>query len=98
MPKKVEVFAVGCAKCKLLEVATTTAIEELGMGDTEVTKLQDTGEMRERGVMQQPALFIDGVLKSSGRVPSVEEIKRFLMEQEGEPKEEENKEEEKKSG
>jgi len=90
VPKKVEVFAIGCAKCRLLEVATATAIEELGM-DTEVTKLQDTEEMRNRGVMHQPALFIDGELKSSGRVPSVEEIKRFLMEQEGEPKVEEKK-------
>jgi small redox-active disulfide protein 2 len=85
VPKKVEVFAIGCAKCRLLEVATASAIEELGM-DAEVTKLQDTEEMRNRGVMHQPALFIDGELKSSGRVPSVEEIKRMLMEQDGEPK------------
>lgn len=85
VPKKVEVFAIGCAKCRLLEVATATAIQELGM-DTEVTKLQDTEEMRNRGVMHQPALFVDGKLMSSGRVPSVEEIKRMLTEAEGGPK------------
>lgn len=84
MPKKVEVFAIGCAKCRLMEVAATAAIEELGM-DAEVEKVSDTVEMRERGVQSQPALFIDGKLKAAGRVPSVEEIKRMLTE--GEKKE-----------
>jgi len=46
--------------------------------------VQDTEEMRKRGVMHQPALFIDGKLRASGRVPSVEEIKLMLMEQDSE--------------
>jgi small redox-active disulfide protein 2 len=84
MPKKVEVFAIGCAKCRLMEVAVATAIDELKM-DAQVEKVQDTFQMRERGVQSQPALFIDGKLKAAGRVPSVEEIKRMLTdgEQEG---------------
>ena len=81
MPKKVEVFALGCQKCRLMEVAATAAVEESG-SDATVEKVQDTMEMRERGVTKQPALFIDGVLKAEGRVPSIEEIKRFLMEDE----------------
>ncbi len=81
MPKKVEVFALGCQKCRLMEVAATAAVEESG-ADADIVKVQDTQEMRERGVQKQPALFIDGVLKAEGRVPSVEEIKRFLMEEE----------------
>ena len=80
MPKKVEVFAIGCSKCRLMEVATATAIDELGM-DIHVEKVQDTLQMRERGVQSQPALFIDGKLKAAGRVPSVEEIKKMLTEE-----------------
>ncbi len=83
MPKKVEVFALGCSKCRLMEVAATTAIEELGI-DAEVEKVQDTMDMRERGVQSQPALFIDGKLKAAGRVPSVEEIKQMLKEEDKE--------------
>lgn len=80
MRRKVEVFAVGCAKCRLMEVAAHTAIEESGV-DAELEKLQDTEVMRQRGVMVQPALFIDGRLRAAGRVPSVEEIKRMLGEE-----------------
>ena len=79
MSKKVEVFALGCAKCRLIEVAATTAVEELGI-DAEIEKVSDTMEMRERGVQSQPALFIDGKLRSAGRVPSVDEIKKMLTE------------------
>lgn len=80
MPKKVEVFALGCSKCRLMEVAAATAIEELGI-DAELEKVQDTIAMRERGVQSQPALFIDGKLKVAGRVPSVDEIKKMLEEE-----------------
>jgi small redox-active disulfide protein 2 len=81
MPKKVEVFALGCGKCRLMEVAVATAIEETGI-DAQLVKIQDTFEMRERGVQSQPALFIEGKLKAVGRVPSVEEIKMMLTEEE----------------
>ncbi len=78
MPKKVEVFALGCSKCRLLEVVVATAIKETG-SDAQLEKIQNTFEMRERGVQSQPALFIDGKLKAVGWVPSVEEIKRMLI-------------------
>jgi small redox-active disulfide protein 2 len=80
MPKKVEVFALGCSKCRLLEVATAMAIDELGM-DVQVEKVQDALEMREGGLQSQPALFIDGKLKAAGCVPSVEEIKKMLTDE-----------------
>ena len=70
---------MGCSKCRLMEVAVATAINEMGI-DAQLEKIQDTFEMRERGVQSQPALFIDGKLKAVGRVPSVEEIKRMLTE------------------
>ena len=44
--------------------------------------MQDTLEMRERGVLSQLAIFIDGKLKVAGRVPSVEEIKKMLTDEE----------------
>ncbi|HVO77841.1 MAG TPA: thioredoxin family protein [Methanomassiliicoccales archaeon] len=77
MPKKVEVIALSCQKCRQIEVVATAAIEESG-ADAEVTKIQDSEEMRKRGVERQPALFIDGELISEGRLPTVEEIKALL--------------------
>ncbi len=77
MKRKIEVFALGCSKCRLIEVATHAAVEELGI-DAEISKVQDPIAMRERGVLGQPALFIDGQLRAAGRVPSVDEIKEML--------------------
>jgi small redox-active disulfide protein 2 len=79
---KIEVFSVGCAKCRLIEVATHAALEELGL-NTEVDKLQDTGEAQRRGVMSQPALFINGKLIVQGRVPSVSELKEIINRERG---------------
>ncbi|MGD1061499.1 MAG: thioredoxin family protein [Methanomassiliicoccales archaeon] len=78
MPKKVEVFALNCQKCRQIEVVATAAVEESG-ADAEINKIQDPEEMKRRGVERQPALFIDGELISEGRLPSVEEIKALLM-------------------
>mgnify|MGYP002407122175 FL=1 len=74
---RIEVFAIGCSKCRLLEVATHAALEELGL-DVEVEKLQDTEEAKRRGVMSQPALFINGRLMVQGRVPPIGEIKEMI--------------------
>jgi small redox-active disulfide protein 2 len=90
MPKKVEVFALGCAKCRLIEVAANAAVEESGV-DAQVERLQDPMEMKERGVMRQPALFIDGVLKAEGRVPTVDEIKEMLLEEDAQAQKKKNK-------
>ncbi|HHT75360.1 MAG TPA: thioredoxin family protein [Methanomassiliicoccaceae archaeon] len=82
MPLKIEVLAFGCSKCRLMEVATHAAIEELGI-DVDVDKLQDIEEAKRRGVMSQPALFINGKLMVQGRVPSIDEIKEMIVNAQG---------------
>lgn len=79
---KIEVFAVGCSKCRLLEVATHAAVEEMGL-NIEIDKLQDTEEVKRRGVTAQPALFINGRLMAQGRVPSIDEIKEMINRSKG---------------
>jgi small redox-active disulfide protein 2 len=78
---KIEVFAAGCSKCRLIEVATHAALDELGL-TTEVEKI-DTAEAQKRGLMSQPALFINGKLMVEGRVPMVSEIKDMINQQKG---------------
>lgn len=79
---KIEVFSVGCAKCRLIEVAVYTALEELGL-PTDIDKLQDPAEAQRRGVMSQPALFINGKLIVQGRYPSVGEVKDMINRERG---------------
>ena len=74
---KIEILGTGCAKCKKLEEATKQAVAKIG-GFHEVKKVEDIVEIMNYGVMSTPALVVDGVVKSSGKVLSVDEIVTIL--------------------
>ena len=74
---KVQILGSGCAKCKLLEEHARQAVAELGL-DAEIEKVTDFGTMAEMGVMTTPALAIDGVVKSAGRVLTKEQVASYL--------------------
>lgn len=74
---KIEVLGIGCPKCKMLYDNTSKAVEEKGI-QVEVEKVEDIDKITEYGIMMMPALVIDGEVKSSGSVLSVEEIKKWL--------------------
>ena len=78
-PVKIEVFAVLCAKCKRMELVVHAASEELPDIEVDIVKNQDLISLRERGVMANPALIIDGEIVAQGTVPSVEETKRLII-------------------
>ena len=75
---KIEIFGPGCAKCNNLEKLVKEIVAELNI-PAEVVKISDINEMVNRGVMVVPALFIDGKKKSEGKVPSKEEIEKWLQ-------------------
>jgi small redox-active disulfide protein 2 len=76
--KKVEILGKGCPRCKQTEKLVRMAIEELGI-DAVVEKVQDINEIISRGVVSTPAVAIDGKIVVSGRIPSLEEVKKFLQ-------------------
>jgi small redox-active disulfide protein 2 len=75
---KIEVFGTGCAKCNRLEKNVHKAVKESGI-KAKIVKVSDISEIMDRGVIMTPALVINGEAKSTGRVPSVDEIKKLLM-------------------
>lgn len=75
---KLEILGTGCPKCVKLEELTRKAASELGI-DAEIIKVKDVKKIMEYGVMMTPALVVDGTVKSSGKVPSVEEIKKMIL-------------------
>ena len=75
---KIEVLGTGCPKCQATVRNAEQAIKELGI-QAEVVKVEDLSEITARGVMVTPALAIDGEIKCSGRIPTVEEIKGWLQ-------------------
>jgi small redox-active disulfide protein 2 len=76
---KIEVLGPGCARCHSLVENAKTAAKELGQ-DCEIVKVSDMNEIVSRGVMMTPALAIDGVLKTTGKVTSVQEIQTLISE------------------
>ncbi len=73
----IKILGSGCAKCQTLERVTHEAVDQLGL-EAEYEKVTDPGEIASWGVMATPALVIDDEVVVSGRVPTVEDIKRML--------------------
>lgn len=73
----IKVLGSGCSSCKSLENITREAVTELGIEST-ITKEEDIVKIMDYGVMRTPALVIDEEVVVSGRIPSIEEIKKLL--------------------
>jgi small redox-active disulfide protein 2 len=74
---KLMVLGTGCAKCNQLYAATEQAAKECGLA-YELKKISDLRQIMALGIMSTPALVVNGVVKASGRVPGLEELKGIL--------------------
>ena len=73
----IKVLGGGCANCHALEDAAKAALEELGLPQ-EVGHITDFAQIAAFGMMQTPALMVDGQVVSSGRVLTKEEAKALI--------------------
>jgi len=73
----IQILGGGCPNCKQLENNARKAIEQLGI-EAEIVKVTDGDKIMEMGVMMTPALAVDGVVRSTGRVLSAEEVRELL--------------------
>ena len=71
------VLGPGCTKCRKLAETTEQAARGLGI-DYQLEKVTDLNQILALRVMMTPALVIDGAVKVTGRVPSLEELQRIL--------------------
>jgi len=76
--KLLQVLGPGCPNCEKLSQHVFEAARELGL-EFQFEKIKDMNVITGFGVMMTPALVVDGEVKSSGRVLSVEEIKKLLL-------------------
>ncbi|SYZ74737.1 Redox-active disulfide protein 2 [Candidatus Zixiibacteriota bacterium] len=75
--KKLEILGAGCARCVKLAELTDAAAKSLGMEYT-LEKVTDIQKIMAYGVMATPALVVDGKVMFSGKVPPVDDIKKFI--------------------
>lgn len=74
---EIKILGTGCPKCKTLEKVTRDAVSELGI-DAAIVKEEDIMKIMGYGIMHTPGLVINEKVVVSGRLPSVNEIKQFL--------------------
>lgn len=74
---EIKILGSGCSSCNDLLKKTEQAVKELGF-EASFEKVTDMKQIMSFGVMKTPALVVDGKVKASGRVPSVEDIKKLL--------------------
>ena len=74
---KIQILGSGCAKCHALTAVAQQAAHDLGL-TYELEKVTDVKRFAEFGVMFTPALAVDGAVKVSGKVPSLDEAKKLF--------------------
>ncbi|EKE11227.1 MAG: redox-active disulfide protein 2 [uncultured bacterium] len=74
---KIKVLGSGCPSCKKLYEEAVKASNELDL-NCEVEYITDIQAMLDLGIMSAPVLMIDEKIVCAGRMPDLEEIKKFL--------------------
>lgn len=79
---EIKILGPGCPKCGEVEKRVKSALAELNIvADCE--KVTDIKKMMSYGILATPGLVINGKIKSSGRIPRVEDIKTWIQEADG---------------
>lgn len=75
----IKILGSGCANCEKLESLARQAAAELGV-QANFEKVKDIEKILDYGIARTPGLVINEVVKSSGRIPSIEQIKELIRE------------------
>jgi small redox-active disulfide protein 2 len=73
----IKVLGPGCPKCQQTEKVVKEAVAESGVA-AQVEKVTDIMDIARYGVLGTPAVVVDGVVKSAGKIPSKEDIKNWI--------------------
>jgi small redox-active disulfide protein 2 len=76
--KKIQILGTGCARCKKLQENAEMAANDLGL-DYTLEKVTEIGEIMKFKIMHTPGLVIDGEVKASGQVLTMDQIKKLLV-------------------
>ena len=74
---EIKVLGPGCAKCQQTEKIVRDAVQESGV-DVDIEKVTDIMEIAKYGVFGTPAVIIDNEVKSVGKIPGKDEIKKWI--------------------
>ncbi len=76
---KIQVAGPGCPRCQMTEKNVFNACAELNL-PADISHVTDRKHIQDLGVWTTPAVIVDGKIIVSGRIPSVQELKKILLE------------------
>jgi hypothetical protein len=79
---EVRILGTGCVSCNNLQKQVIEIMADRGLA-ADVFQVHDPDEIGRFGVLQTPALVINGQVKSVGRLPPRFEIEQWLLEMAG---------------
>lgn len=74
----IKVLGAGCTNCEAMLKATKEAVANKGI-DAEIEYVTDLEKIMNYGVMNMPALLVDGKTVSAGKVLKVKEIEKLII-------------------
>lgn len=77
---EIKILGPGCPKCQVTETQVKYAVSKLDRKDIQIIKVENIEDIMNYHIMSTPALVVNGKIKSMGKVPSVEDIKRYISE------------------
>jgi small redox-active disulfide protein 2 len=77
MTTSIKILGPGCARCKSTFEIVKRAVELSGI-EADITKIEDLEGMMKYNILSTPAVVVNEQLKISGRIPTVDEVKKLL--------------------
>jgi len=77
---KIRILGPGCPRCREVEKRTIDVLAEMNVA-ADVQKVTDIKEIMGYNILATPGLVINDKVKCSGRIPSKEEIKKWIEEE-----------------
>jgi small redox-active disulfide protein 2 len=78
---EIKILGPGCPRCHEVEKRTFNALAELNLA-ADVEKVTDIKKIIEYKIIGTPGFVINGKVKCAGRIPSLEDIKKWIREAE----------------
>lgn len=75
----IRIFGPGCVSCNNLQSLVIEVLADMNIG-ADIEQIHDPDEIGRAGILQTPALTINGQLKSSGLLPTRARIEEWIRE------------------
>lgn len=75
---EIKILGIDCPHCRVLKIRTTKAVNQLRI-DATVEHIEEPEEVWSYGLLQPPAVVVDGHIVSQGRMLTIAEIKKILL-------------------